>query len=104
MDLSTGSDNLTCHICKGDIPEEDDPILCDCATEDRNVYVHWACVCKGCPLVLDQSPEHIGLCHLCNDYVSVENMQNGNILLCHCATNDDTFVHYECLQNHGCDE
>ena len=104
MDLSTGSENLICHICKCDIPEEDDPILCDCATEDGNVYVHWACVCKGCPLVQDQSPEHIGLCHLCKDYVSVENMQNGNILLCNCATDDDTFVHYECLQNHGCDK
>lgn len=101
---SMSNDMLICHICKGIIPEEEDPILCDCSTEKRNVFVHWACICEGCPLAQEISPEHIGLCHLCNDSVTVENMHNGNILLCHCDTNDKTFVHYKCLQNRGCDE
>ena len=97
----TSRDGLHCHICSFEIEIEEDPIRCDCATRESNLYVHWACVRdRGCTNVL--SVRDAGICHICKETVTCEDTQDGNILLCHCDTNDETFVHYECLKAHGC--
>ena len=97
-------DILRCHICKRVIANEEDPTLCNCSTKGNNIFVHWACNCKGCPLVQSNAPEHVGSCHICNEYVTNQDMFIGNILLCHCDNNEDSFVHYRCLETHGCNK
>ena len=104
-DISLERDLLTCHICQKGIEVEEDPVLCDCATHARDIFVHWLCIReKGCTHVHDVSPQAVGVCHICTEMVSLDDMKVGNILLCHCDTNDNTFVHHTCLQNNSCNE
>ena len=104
-DMSMEGDVLNCHICEKGIEVEEDPVLCDCATQDKDIFVHWPCIReKGCTQVNDVLLQDVGVCHICADMVTFLDMKKGNILLCHCDTNDDTFVHHKCLQNNGCNK
>ena len=102
-DISIERSVLICHICQKGIEAEEDPALCDCTKLDTDIFVHWPCIREtGCTHVNAVSPQDVGVCHICTDIVTFDDMKKGNILLCHCDTNDDTFVHHKCLKNNGC--